>query len=103
MPAAIDNCHPSIPQTPKARGNLQTTRADFRQINRKVIEHAPCSVGILVDRGFGGAIHIWASNIAFSVVVLFFGGTDDHESLAYGMPMAEQKFSLRLCLELFYV
>lgn len=70
-------------------GQLETTRADFRHVNRKVLELAPCSVGILVDRGLGGPTHIAASNVNFAMTVLFFGGHDDHEALAYGAWMAE--------------
>ncbi|KAM1128342.1 hypothetical protein ACFX14_038179 [Malus domestica] len=70
-------------------GTLETTRNDFRLVNQKVLQHAPCSVGILVDRGLGGATHIAASNVSYFITVLFFGGRDDREALAYGAPMAE--------------
>ncbi|KAJ0049003.1 hypothetical protein Pint_15053 [Pistacia integerrima] len=50
-------------------GSLETTRTEFRWVNKKVLESAPCSVGILVDRGLGG--------------------NDDQEALAYGARMAE--------------
>ncbi|KAL8111456.1 hypothetical protein AgCh_019250 [Apium graveolens] len=70
-------------------GQLETTRNDFRQVNRRVLEHAPCSVGILIDRGLGGSSHVSASNVDSVMTVLFFGGHDDHEALAYGKRMAE--------------
>ncbi|PWA82499.1 cation/H+ exchanger 19 [Artemisia annua] len=70
-------------------GHLETTRPEYRHVNRKVLEHAPCSVSILVDRGFGGNSHVSASNVHSLVTVLFFGGNDDHEALAYGARMAE--------------
>ncbi|XAR70224.1 hypothetical protein NMG60_11027011 [Bertholletia excelsa] len=70
-------------------GQLEITRSDFRYVNRRVLEHAPCSVGILVDRGLGGATHISASNVDSIVKVLFFGGPDDREALSYGLRMAE--------------
>ncbi|GAB4857468.1 Cation/H(+) antiporter 18, variant 2 [Ancistrocladus abbreviatus] len=70
-------------------GSLETTRTDYRWVNRKVLEHAPCSVGILVDRGLGGATHISARNVSHSMTVLFFGGHDDREALACGIRMAE--------------
>ncbi|KAA8522472.1 hypothetical protein F0562_013167 [Nyssa sinensis] len=70
-------------------GQLETTRTDIRYVNRRVLEHAPCSVGILVDRGFGGTTHVSASNVKSIITVLFFGGHDDHEALAYGVRMAE--------------
>ncbi|XP_058200113.1 cation/H(+) antiporter 18-like [Rhododendron vialii] len=70
-------------------GQLETTRTDFRYVNKRVLEHAPCSVGILVDRGLGGATHVSASNVDSVISVLFFGGPDDREALAYGARMAE--------------
>ncbi|XP_051151558.1 cation/H(+) antiporter 18-like [Andrographis paniculata] len=70
-------------------GTLETTRVGFRQVNSKVLEHAPCSVGILVDRGLGGASHIAASNVDYKITALFFGGHDDREALSYGALMAE--------------
>ncbi|KAM1850947.1 hypothetical protein ACFX13_015068 [Malus domestica] len=70
-------------------GTLETTRNDFRFVNQRVLQYAPCSVGILVDRGLGGATHIAASNVSYFITVLFFGGRDDREALAYGARMAE--------------
>jgi len=70
-------------------GRLETTRADLRHVNRRVLEHAPCSVGILVDRGLGGTSHVSASNVEYTVAVFFFGGHDDREALSYGARMAE--------------
>ncbi|KAM3271072.1 hypothetical protein P3S67_029275 [Capsicum chacoense] len=70
-------------------GHLETTRADLRHLNRRVLQQAPCSVGILVDRGLGGPSHVHASNVDFKVTILFFGGHDDREALAYGTRMAE--------------
>ncbi|KAM3694401.1 hypothetical protein ACJW31_07G055200 [Castanea mollissima] len=70
-------------------GALEVTRNDYRQVNRRVLEHAPCSVGILVDRGLGGSTHVSASNVCSTITVFFFGGSDDREALAYGARMAE--------------
>ncbi|GKV26990.1 hypothetical protein SLEP1_g36199 [Rubroshorea leprosula] len=70
-------------------GALETTRTEFRWINKRVLEHAPCSVGILVDRGLGGTTHVSASNVSSTTTVLFFGGRDDHEAIAYAARMAE--------------
>ncbi|XP_031282535.1 cation/H(+) antiporter 18-like [Pistacia vera] len=70
-------------------GSLETTRTEFRWVNKKVLESAPCSVGILVDRGLGGNTHVSASNVSSVMTVLFFGGNDDQEALAYGARMAE--------------
>lgn len=70
-------------------GHFETTRSDLRHVNRKVLQQAPCSVGILIDRGLGGASHVPASNVDFTITILFFGGHDDREALAYGVRMAE--------------
>ncbi|KAL5551896.1 hypothetical protein UlMin_002072 [Ulmus minor] len=70
-------------------GTLETTRNEFRVVNKKVLDKAPCSVGILVDRGLGGTTHISASNVSSKYTILFFGGRDDREALAYGRRMAE--------------
>ncbi|KAG2381049.1 Cation/H(+) antiporter 18 Protein CATION/H+ EXCHANGER 18 [Vigna angularis] len=72
-------------------GSLNNTRNDFRWVNKRVLEHAPRSVGIFVDRGLGGTSHVSASNVSYCVVVLFFGGGDDREALAYGGRMAEHQ------------
>ncbi|KAF3616220.1 hypothetical protein FXO37_35164 [Capsicum annuum] len=74
---------------PRLDGHLETTRTDLRRVNRRVVHHAPCSVGILVDRGLGGASHVSSSNVDFSVTALFFAGHDDREALAYGVRIAE--------------
>ncbi|GFP86678.1 cation/H(+) antiporter 18 [Phtheirospermum japonicum] len=70
-------------------GHLETTRAELRHVNRRVLEQAPCSVGILVDRGLGGTSHVSASNVDYTVTTFFFGGPDDREAVSYGAIMAE--------------
>ncbi|CAI9090915.1 OLC1v1025803C1 [Oldenlandia corymbosa var. corymbosa] len=70
-------------------GSLEITRAEYRVVNNKVLEQASCSVAILVDRGLGGTTHVSARNVSYQIVVLFFGGHDDREALAYGLRMAE--------------
>ncbi|KAJ4711971.1 Cation/H(+) antiporter like [Melia azedarach] len=70
-------------------GSLEVTRSDFRWVNQRVLEHAPCSVGIFIDRGLGGSTQVSASNVSYSITVLFFGGRDDRKALSYGARMAE--------------
>ncbi|XP_021757593.1 cation/H(+) antiporter 18-like [Chenopodium quinoa] len=70
-------------------GSLEATRQEYRLVNKKVLQHAPCSVGILVDRGFGGSSHVAASNVDSTISVYFFGGPDDREALALGLRMSE--------------
>ncbi|KAF8387577.1 hypothetical protein HHK36_026231 [Tetracentron sinense] len=70
-------------------GVMESIGHSFHLVNQRVLRHAPCSVGILVDRGLGGTTQVSASNVSYSIVVPFFGGPDDREALAYGVRMAE--------------
>uniref|UniRef100_A0A0D9Y1H3 Uncharacterized protein n=1 Tax=Leersia perrieri TaxID=77586 RepID=A0A0D9Y1H3_9ORYZ len=70
-------------------GAFRSLGAPYHAINKRVLREAPCSVAILVDRGLGGHAQVSAKNVAFSVAVLFFGGADDREALAYATRMAE--------------
>lgn len=56
-------------------------------MQRNVLQKSSCSVGILVDRARG----ILKSNSCFAlkVCVIFIGGPDDREALAYGTRMGE--------------
>ncbi|KAL9367774.1 hypothetical protein Peur_038973 [Populus x canadensis] len=66
-----------------ANGTLDGGNPGFRHVNRKVLRNAPCSVGILVDRGYGLVEEISRPVRSFQVAVIFFGGKDDREALAY--------------------
>lgn len=70
-------------------GSMESIGHAFHEVNQRVLQRAPCSVGILVDRGLGGTSQVVASEVAYKVVVPFFGGLDDREALAYGMQMVE--------------
>ncbi|KAH0909457.1 hypothetical protein HID58_032778 [Brassica napus] len=70
---------------------FERVRSEFQGINKRVLENSPCSVGILVDRGglSDNDSEVASSSFSLSVNVLFFGGGDDREALAYGLRMAE--------------
>ncbi|XP_077214822.1 cation/H(+) antiporter 15-like [Tasmannia lanceolata] len=73
-------------------GALEATNAGVRTVNQNLLANAPCSIGILVDRGLGGGVAAStssASHVAHHVVMLFFGGPDDREALAYAWRMSE--------------
>ncbi|KAL5550009.1 hypothetical protein UlMin_000185 [Ulmus minor] len=64
----------------------------WRGVNQRVLKNAPCSVGVLVDRGFGnfGAQSPGPNtNVTQRVCIIFFGGPDDREALELGGRMAE--------------
>ncbi|XP_011041839.1 PREDICTED: cation/H(+) antiporter 15-like [Populus euphratica] len=58
----------------------------FRHLNKNVLDKAPCSVGVLVDRG--NFRKSFAELLSCRIVVLFFGGADDREALAYAVRMS---------------
>ncbi|XP_038980383.1 cation/H(+) antiporter 15-like [Phoenix dactylifera] len=63
-----------------------------RPVNLNVLANAPCSVAILVDRGLGtGVTSLFpgAHRASHHVVLVFIGGPDDREALAYAGRMAE--------------
>ncbi|KAL5205240.1 hypothetical protein ABZP36_033449 [Zizania latifolia] len=70
-------------------GSFQSLGSAYHAINKRILREAPCSVAILVDRGLGGHAQVSARNVSFSVAMLFFGGADDREALAYATRMAE--------------
>ncbi|QCD95618.1 Cation/H+ exchanger [Vigna unguiculata] len=67
---------------------LDSGNPGFRYVNRKVLRSAPCSVGILVDRGLGSVEGITKCEATVNVAVIFIGGKDDREALAYASRVA---------------
>ncbi|KAJ7969435.1 Cation/H(+) antiporter like [Quillaja saponaria] len=72
-------------------GGMEATNPAFRIVNQNVLANAPCSVGILVDRGLNGSNRLAANQVSHHVAVLFFGGPDDREALAYAWRMSEHQ------------
>ncbi|KAG5031770.1 Cation/H(+) antiporter 15 [Glycine soja] len=70
-------------------GGMEATNMAYRSINQNVLANAPCSVGILVDRGLSGSNNLAGNQVSHHVAVLFFGGPDDREALCYGWRMVE--------------
>ncbi|KAI3867943.1 hypothetical protein MKW92_049904 [Papaver armeniacum] len=76
-------------------GTIQSTH--HRSVNINILNNAPCSIAILIDRGnLSGSV--LATYRAFSrVCMIFLGGPDDREALAYATRMCDQS-SLHLTL-----
>ncbi|GFP86583.1 cation/H(+) antiporter 15 [Phtheirospermum japonicum] len=69
-------------------GSIGSENRAIQNMNVKVLDRAPCSVGILVDRAIlTGSLSILNNQSAFRVGVVFIGGPDDGESLCYGARM----------------
>ncbi|KAJ8428284.1 hypothetical protein Cgig2_027416 [Carnegiea gigantea] len=78
----------------------------FQTINQNILDKAPCSVGILVDRGLNGSFTPCSvgilvdrglngsftrsdiNQVSHYVVMLFLGGPNDREALAYAWRMS---------------
>ncbi|XP_028759240.1 cation/H(+) antiporter 15-like [Neltuma alba] len=74
-------------------GEMEETNPALRMVNQKLLEHSPCSIGILVDRGFNSSSRLSSNHLACAflhVAVLFFGGPHDREALAYALWMSKQ-------------
>ncbi|RZC82480.1 hypothetical protein C5167_045266 [Papaver somniferum] len=76
-------------------GTIQSTH--HRSVNINILNNAPCSIAVLIDRGnLSGSV--LATYRAFSrVCMIFLGGPDDREALAYATRMCDQS-SLHLTL-----
>ncbi|XP_048446629.1 cation/H(+) antiporter 15-like [Pyrus x bretschneideri] len=73
-------------------GSIGAVNRALRSMNKNVLEMAPCSVGILIDRGLlAGTVSVLTSQYIFHVAVIFIGGADDAEALAYGARMARHR------------
>jgi len=71
-------------------GEMEPTNMSHRSVNINILSQAPCSVGILVDRGFNTSTHLGPDQQkSHNVAVLFFGGPDDREALSYAWRMSE--------------
>ncbi|ESW31841.1 hypothetical protein PHAVU_002G272700 [Phaseolus vulgaris] len=71
-------------------GEMESTNISFRTVNLNVLCKAPCSVGILVDRGLSVFTHLAPDQKSHNVAVLFFGGPHDREALSYAWRMLER-------------
>uniref|UniRef100_A0A2N9J2I3 Uncharacterized protein n=1 Tax=Fagus sylvatica TaxID=28930 RepID=A0A2N9J2I3_FAGSY len=79
---------------------MENVNHGWRMVNQMVLKRAPCSVTVLVDRGFGCEPKQEAgpsTPMPKRVCILFFGGPDDREALELGGRMAEHP-ALRLTI-----
>lgn len=66
-------------------GSIGSVNKAVQNMNIKVLDNAPCSIGILVDRGIlTGSVSILNNQSIYRVAVIYIGGPDDAESLCYG-------------------
>ncbi|TKY56555.1 Cation/H(+) antiporter 15 [Spatholobus suberectus] len=70
-------------------GGVSESAHPIRALNRHLLRTAPCSVGILVERGNLTSNNPLSSVSFYSVGVVFIEGPDDREALTYTMRMAD--------------
>ncbi|KAJ7969162.1 Cation/H(+) antiporter like [Quillaja saponaria] len=74
-------------------GKMESGKEGIRTTNQKVLRHAPCSVGVVVERGLAGVPGfsqlIGSSPTMQNVATLFFGGPDDREAIAWSIRIAK--------------
>ncbi|KAF8763088.1 hypothetical protein HU200_008941 [Digitaria exilis] len=66
-------------------GTMDAGHFGFRLANQKVLQLAPCSVAVVVDRGLA---HLGHREAQAQVVVVFIGGADDREALTLAALMS---------------
>ncbi|KFK42894.1 hypothetical protein AALP_AA1G052600 [Arabis alpina] len=73
-------------------GRMGEGNSSHAEINQNVLNHAPCSVGILVDRGMAMVRSESSRGEAMKreVAMLFVGSPDDREALSYAWRMVGQ-------------
>ncbi|CAK8537903.1 unnamed protein product [Lathyrus sativus] len=71
----------------KSNGITESTHP-IRALNRQLLMTAPCSVGILIERGALSISNPQTNVTFYSVGIVFIEGNDDREALAYAMRMA---------------
>jgi predicted SnoaL-like aldol condensation-catalyzing enzyme len=67
-------------------GSVEFDDNTIRNLNCSVLELAPCSVGILIDRGHFSRSMI-SSESTCSIAMIFLGGNDDREALTFAKRM----------------
>ena len=73
-------------------GKLESGKEGIRITNQKVLRHAPCSVGVIIERGMSkvpGFSQLVTSDSTKNVATLFFGGPDDREAIAWSLRISK--------------
>lgn len=71
-------------------GNFEYSNASIRTVNQKVLDKAPCSVGIFIDRSqTSGRLLVMYEKSCCKIAMVFLGGGDDPEAMAYSLRIAQ--------------
>ncbi|RDX59862.1 Cation/H(+) antiporter 14, partial [Mucuna pruriens] len=71
-------------------GTVESSNSSIRILNQKVLKKAPCSVGIFIDRSqMSGKLLVIHEKLFCEIAMVFLGGGDDQEALAYSLRIAQ--------------
>ncbi|XP_062086556.1 cation/H(+) antiporter 15-like [Humulus lupulus] len=89
-----------VHSTAEGGGADSSANSPFRAVNKNVLDNTPCSAAVFFDRGFNTRPSLDESNSGFrhQFAMIFLGGRDDREALAYAWRMAK---SPRVCLTVY--
>ncbi|KAJ4767073.1 Cation/H(+) antiporter 15 [Rhynchospora pubera] len=68
-------------------GGMEPINTSLKAVNESILNNAPCSVAVFVDRGLSASTVRLATSRR--VMLLFFGGPDDREALAFSLRMID--------------
>ncbi|RZC76760.1 hypothetical protein C5167_000934 [Papaver somniferum] len=73
---------------PFCRQDTTSSNRCIKTLLQNLLRNSPCSVGILINgSNYQGQNTCFVPNTPYRVIVLYFGGPDDRESLAFAMNM----------------
>ncbi|KAK6240165.1 hypothetical protein QUC31_005634 [Theobroma cacao] len=74
---------------PSADGGWTDENLQHKQVNQNLLASAPCTIGLLVDRGLTSSVCSESQNgrLECRIAMLFVEGPDDREALAYAWRM----------------
>ncbi|CAK8575207.1 unnamed protein product [Lathyrus sativus] len=73
-------------------GKLESGKESIIVTNQKILRHAPCSIGVIIERGLTktfGFSELIESEATQNVATLFFGGPDDREAIAWSLRISK--------------
>ncbi|GMI69706.1 cation/hydrogen exchanger 15, CATION/H+ EXCHANGER 15 [Hibiscus trionum] len=73
---------------PDTAGGWTDEKIEHKLVNQNLLATSPCSIGLLVDRGLTSFPESQKGARECRVAMLFIGGPDDREALAYAWRMA---------------
>lgn len=72
-----------------SNGVMSLSKNNLKLVNNHILDKAPCSVAIVVNRGTSNVLRSIATDLySFQIAVVFIGGPDDREAIFIGAKMS---------------